>query len=76
VSYGVTENDDGHFAKYWEEDQWCDELNTCEWLTFNRGGLRCKAVGRLGPMRSRIRRLANEWVESSVKEYGDTKEKQ
>jgi hypothetical protein len=33
----LPENDDGHFTKYWTKHQWCDKLNTYEWLTTNRG---------------------------------------
>jgi hypothetical protein len=35
----------------------------------------CKSVGKLGPIKTQGLKLANEWVEGSVKEYGDTKEK-
>jgi hypothetical protein len=51
------------------------KLNTYEWLTINTGGLGCSTVGKLGPMKTQGLKLANEWVEGSVKEYGDTKEK-
>jgi hypothetical protein len=51
------------------------------WLTINRGGggelgcSTCKSVGKLGPMKTQGLKLANEWVEGSVKEYGDTQKR-
>jgi hypothetical protein len=41
----------GHFPKYWTKDQWCDMLNTYEWLIINKGRLgcsTCKSVGKPG----------------------------
>jgi hypothetical protein len=68
----------GHFPNYWTKNQWRDTLDTYKWLTINRGGLgcsTCKSVGKLGPMKTKGLKLANEWVKGSAKEYGDTKEK-
>jgi hypothetical protein len=72
----LLESDDGHFPNYWTKYQWHDKLNTYEWLSINRGGLgcsTCKSVGKLGPVKTQGLKLANDWVEGSVKEYGDTK---